>query len=107
MSVMKSLVIWMSVLMIALAVPMAMRMVPPNSLYGFRTPKTLGDERIWYEANQKSGINLIAAGVLTLLVWGLLWMRVGIGRANFIGFPVFLVLLTVSFVVSFVQLQKM
>jgi len=104
---MKYLMVWLVVLMIAVAVPMAMRKVPPNGLYGFRTPKTLANVQVWYDANEKAGINMIAAGVLALAAWGLLRMTVGMGRANFIGFPVLLVLLTVSFVVSFVQLQKM
>jgi uncharacterized membrane protein len=103
----KSLVIWMALLMIAVAVPMAMRKVPPNGFYGFRTPKTMGDSRVWYDANQKAGINMIVAGVLALVVWGVLRMMVGMGRANFIGFPVLMGLLLVSVVVSFVQVQKM
>ncbi len=104
---MKSLPVWMALLMIAVSLPMALRKVPPNGVYGFRTPKTMSDARVWYDANQRAGINIIVAGVLALAVWGVLCMTVGLGRANFIGFPVLMVLLLASVVVSFVQLRKM
>ncbi len=104
---MKSLPVWMALLMIAVSLPMALRKVPPNGVYGFRTPKTMADARLWYDANQRAGINIIVAGVLALAVWGVLRMTVGLGRANFIGFPVLMALLLASVVVSFVQLSKM
>jgi len=49
-----------------LAVPLALGMVPPNGLYGFRTPKTLSSPDIWYPANRFAGWLMIAAGALTL-----------------------------------------
>ena len=33
-------------------VPLILRMVPPNRLYGFRTKKTLSDSGLWYRADQ-------------------------------------------------------
>ncbi len=104
---MKSLPVWMALLMIVVAAPMALRKVPPNGLYGFRTPKTMSDPRVWYDANQRAGINMIVACGLALAVWGVLRMTVGSGRANGIGFPVLMALLLASVVVSFVQLSKM
>jgi uncharacterized membrane protein len=55
-------------LLVALSVPMMLGKVPPNPLYGFRTSKTLSDERIWYEANRQSGKAGIVAGVLMVLL---------------------------------------
>jgi uncharacterized membrane protein len=49
-----------------LAVPLALGMVPPNPLYGFRTSKTLSSPDIWYPANRFAGWLMIAAGALTL-----------------------------------------
>jgi hypothetical protein len=49
----------------ALAIPLALRKVPRNGLYGFRTPKTLSDDAIWYEANAYFGWALLAASLVT------------------------------------------
>jgi uncharacterized membrane protein len=51
-------------LLFVLALPLAFRRVGPNRWYGFRTPRTLGDERLWYEANAEAGKRLAAAGVM-------------------------------------------
>jgi hypothetical protein len=50
-------------LFIALGLPMAMRWVPRNRWYGLRVPQTLEDDRMWYPANARSGLDLIALGV--------------------------------------------
>lgn len=47
------------------SVPLIKGRVPPNYLYGFRTRKTLSDERVWYEANRASGRAMFVAGVAT------------------------------------------
>lgn len=54
------------VTLIALCIPLALQKVKPNGWYGFRTPKTLSNEKIWYEANRVAGIDLTIAGVLTI-----------------------------------------
>src|SRR5688572_13826064 len=58
------------ILYIILGVPLALGKIPPNWGYGFRTPRTLSDPRIWYEANRVSGYDLIAAGVAILALGG-------------------------------------
>lgn len=55
-----------SLLIIALAIPLVRRRVPPNSLYGLRVSATFADESVWYEANEKSGRDLAALGVVLL-----------------------------------------
>lgn len=57
------------VLLIAAGIPMWLRRVPPNALYGVRFASTLSDDRIWYEINACCGRNLvgIGAGYLVLL----------------------------------------
>jgi uncharacterized membrane protein len=42
-------------------------MVAPNSWYGFRVPKTLGDPTVWYEANAYAGRSLLAAGIVIVV----------------------------------------
>jgi uncharacterized membrane protein len=50
-------------LFIALSIPLVLRKVGPNHLYGFRFPKTLADEKTWYAVNRTGGIDLCIAGV--------------------------------------------
>jgi uncharacterized membrane protein len=50
------------VLLALLAVPMIKGRVPRNRIYGFRTPKTLSSDRVWYAANRIAGWDLLLAG---------------------------------------------
>jgi hypothetical protein len=60
-------------LLMVLAIPMALGMVPPNRYYGFRTSKTLASPEIWYAANRIAGWWLLvgSAGAVcfNLLFW--------------------------------------
>ena len=65
----------LGLLMIILAVPMILGIVTPNSVYGFRTKRTLSDPEIWYPANAYAGKWLLAWGVLMMAVAFLLpWL---------------------------------
>jgi uncharacterized membrane protein len=48
--------------------PLAQRRVGPNRWYGLRVPATFADQRVWYEANAMAGRDLIALGVLLLVL---------------------------------------
>ncbi len=51
-------------------VPLALRKVKPNMLYGFRTRATLEDPDLWYEANAYAGRLLIVSGLLSMpITW--------------------------------------
>lgn len=52
------------VLLVFLAVPMILRLVPPNRFYGYRTAASLSSAENWYHANFVSGCGLALAGVL-------------------------------------------
>lgn len=65
-----------AVLLIALAVPLWMRLVPPNRLYGVRTRTTMSDRERWYAVNARSGLDLLVSGV-ALLVGILVIERLG------------------------------
>jgi uncharacterized membrane protein len=64
------------VVLIALGVPLLKGQVSPNSWYGFRTRKTLSDEKTWYAVNRVAGRDMVAAGAaviaasLVLLLFG-------------------------------------
>jgi uncharacterized membrane protein len=65
-----------ALLFTVLAVPLILRKVPRNIVYGFRTRKTLGDDFIWYEVNAHFGRGLFIAGIATALAALMLyWMR--------------------------------
>jgi len=55
-------------LLVAIAIPLIRRRIPPNGLYGLRVPATFADEWVWYEANARSGRDLICLGVLLAIL---------------------------------------
>ena len=60
-------------LVLVLSIPMILGKVPPNSVYGFRTPTTLSSSEIWYPANRAAGWFMLAATVLTICFNLALW----------------------------------
>jgi hypothetical protein len=56
------------VLVIVLGIPLALGKVGPNPWYGFRLPATLRHRDIWYAVNAQAGRDLVATGVLLLVV---------------------------------------
>jgi uncharacterized membrane protein len=65
-------------LIIKVVLPMVRGHVAPNQGYGFRTPLTLSDERIWYPANRIAGrlmlgsslIGIVVSIALCVVLWG-------------------------------------
>ena len=55
---------FLGVLMIAVSLPLMYDKIPPNGFYGFRTPRTLSDPKIWYPANRVAGRNLTLSGLV-------------------------------------------
>lgn len=55
------------ILLIALGIPLIQGQVSPNSWYGFRTRKTLSDEKIWYAVNRVAGRDMVLAGAIIIL----------------------------------------
>ena len=51
-------------LLFVLAIPLWMRLVSPNVLYGVRTRATMADETLWYDVNAACGRDLAVAGAL-------------------------------------------
>ncbi len=59
---------WLLVACIITAVtslPLALRMVPPNPVYGFRTRFTRSSREVWYDANAFAGRAMLAASVVS------------------------------------------
>ena len=60
----------LSSLLVLLAIPLILRRVPPNPLYGLRVPATYKDEQVWYDANAASGRDFVVFGsCMTLLTF--------------------------------------
>jgi hypothetical protein len=59
----------MPLLLIALGLPLAFRLVPRNWLYGMRSPRTLlTTEETWYRQNVITGVAFVAVGTIWLAV---------------------------------------
>src|ERR1044072_8987741 len=54
----------MGIVLILASVPMITERVPSNRWYGFRTPRTQSDPKVWYPANRIAGQYLAFAGLL-------------------------------------------
>ena len=54
------------IVIIIVSIPLILRMIPRNGFYGFRVPKTLASDNVWYPANQASGVALLLAGCIWL-----------------------------------------
>ena len=82
-------------LCIGLSLPLMLRWVKPNCWYGFRTRKTLSDERIWYEANAYTGRLLLGLSILEILAAASLYFVPGF-RANPEAYMQIMTLLTLG-----------
>ena len=61
-----------------IAVPLAMRLIPPNPIYGVRTARTLDDSVLWYNANAVGGQLLLAAcgiSAILLMMYQGTWLK--------------------------------
>ena len=54
-------------LLTLIALPLIYRKIPRNHVYGFRVPKTLGSDYVWYAANHYAGRCLFGAGRVIML----------------------------------------
>jgi uncharacterized membrane protein len=63
-----------AVLQFAVAYPLHAGRVRRNALYGFRTPRTLSDDRVWYPANKAAGRNMMVSAVVTAVASPLILM---------------------------------
>jgi uncharacterized membrane protein len=52
----------------AVSLPMALRIVPPNGVYGLRTARTLSSPEIWYASNFRAGAAGVVLGILGALI---------------------------------------
>jgi len=63
----RMLFIGLPTLLLVSGIPLALKLVPPNRFYGFRTSTTFSSLDAWYQINFATGLALIAAGLVGLL----------------------------------------
>jgi uncharacterized membrane protein len=80
----------------ALGVPLRLEKVRPNIWYGFRTRKTLSDERIWYPVNRETGLDMIRTGIVIIFAsLVLLAVRNSVSPETVVALLVFITLASV------------
>ena len=52
------------ILLVLTSLPLVLRWVPPNRIYGFRIPATLRDESVWYDANALCARHMLLLGLV-------------------------------------------
>ena len=62
------LFIFSGVLFVVFGIPLKQGRVPPNRFYGFRTPRTLTNETVWYAVNRVTGADMVASGIAIIAV---------------------------------------
>lgn len=72
-------------LFVALSLPLILRRVPRNAIYGFRTCATLADDFVWYEANAYFGRRLVAFSVISAAAVLMLYSIDGFSPRLFFG----------------------
>lgn len=66
------------VLIAVIGIPLGLRLIPQNNIYGVRTRRTMADESAWFEVNRVGGWALVgAAGLAAVIVMAYqgTWLR--------------------------------
>ncbi len=67
MALMAGMFVVSGLILCIISLPMIMKKIKPNGLYGFRVKKTLENPDIWYAVNCYSGKWLLVTGSVTIL----------------------------------------
>ena len=97
-------------LVLVLSIPMILDKVTSNGAYGFRTPKTLSSEDVWYPANRAAGWFMLAAAVVSICFNVALWWifpEMPLSRTVLWMSGGNMILLSMSFLASFVYLGRL
>ena len=70
-------------LFVILAIPLILRKVPRNVIYGFRTCATLADDFVWYEANAYFGRGLVVSSLISAAAVLMLYELSGVSQRFF------------------------
>ena len=70
------------------AIPLLLKMIPPNPIYGLNTRRTRDSDNMWFEVNRFAGAALLIAAGLAAIV-----LMSSSGRSWWVQVLVFLVLI--------------
>jgi uncharacterized membrane protein len=95
-------------LLSAISVPLILRKVGPNPVYGFRVKQTLDNPKVWYDANAFAGKGLLVDGLITVIAALVLSAVPGITVDQYALSVMVLVLLALGITVasSFLYLRR-
>ncbi|RUO65416.1 SdpI/YhfL protein family protein [Pseudidiomarina planktonica] len=97
-----------SILFTAIGIPLALKMVPPNSAYGVRIDQTLSSTEAWYSINTNTGIALIIAGIVSLFLIYLINNRLSLNPNTalvlILALPITLVITAFAITIAFYTL---
>lgn len=82
----------------AAAAPLALKLVPPNRFYGFRTAQTLGNRELWFRTNRFAGCAVLVAAAASTSAY-LVAPELASGR-SFVGLLLFAVPLVLALLAS-------
>ena len=51
-----------------MSIPLILKAVPRNHFYGFRTPRTLSNDSLWYRANHFAGWAILIAAIVSAAI---------------------------------------
>ena len=86
------------------SIPLILKIVPPNHLYGFRTPSTLSNRAVWYRANTFAGWALLIAAIASIAL--IVGVDGGALPGVAFGAVTFVLPLVVAVVACFVYLRR-
>lgn len=91
-----------------LSVPLILQKIPPNGLYGFRIPSTLGNPSLWYKVNAYAGRRFLVVGLGTALGAILLYFVTSPNIENYAlsNLGLFLALFLWGMITSFLYLRS-
>lgn len=97
-------------LFILVVIPLALRKVPPNPVYGYRTCATLSDEILWYAANAYFAWRFILSAILSAVAAVTLYAWQGLAPQDYMQATIVLlvapVIVTGMLTGRFVRLRK-
>ncbi len=88
----------------AASIPLILKMIPPNRLYGLRTQQTLADRELWFRANRFAGWALLLAAGASAAVFVAI-PEYASGR-SLMGLGILVLPLVIAVAASFAYLRR-
>jgi len=88
----------------AASIPLILKMIPPNRLYGLRTQQTLADRELWFRANRLAGWALLLAAGASAAVFVAI-PEYASGR-SLMGLGILVLPLVIAVAASFAYLRR-